>query len=554
MLTPFEKDNNTTTTYAECIAFYKDLEALYEHIQVKQYGMTDVGIPLHEIVLAKQNHFNPEINKSEGKAILFINNGIHPGEPEGIDASMLLTRNILQYEDWNAVLDHITIVIIPVYNIDGSLLRGAHSRANQNGPDAYGFRGNAQHLDLNRDFIKCDSRNAQSFNTLFCKWDPHVFVDNHTSNGADYQHIMTLIATQADKLEPAQSQFLRNTMLPQLYASMEKSGWPMCPYVNSEDTPDKGIYGFLDSPRYSTGYAALHHCIGFMPETHMLKSYQQRVFATFTLLEHFMRFVSAHATTLIDVKQQSIQTYQIKNETAIDWKMDKTKFDSIPFLGYEAEYHTSKVTGLQRLSYNRKKPYSKQIPYYNHFLASKNITIPKYYVVPQAYQAVIDRLRWNQVEMIKLETDTSLSATFYRLESVKSPSQAYEGHFPLQIKELKTLQTQKLYYKGDLLIPTDQMKKRYIIETLEPQAPDAFFVWNFFDGVLNQKEYFSDYVFEDIAAELLEKDLDLKTKFEQWKSANQSANAYTQLMFIYQHSSYYEKGHKLYPVAKVFEE
>ena len=100
------------------------------------------------------------------------------------------------------------IVIIPVYNVGGALNRGSYSRANQNGPEAYGFRGNARNLDLNRDFIKCDSRNARSFNRLFNQWKPDVFVDTHTSNGADYQYVMTLISTQKDRLGGALGEFL----------------------------------------------------------------------------------------------------------------------------------------------------------------------------------------------------------------------------------------------------------------------------------------------------------------------------------------------------------
>ena len=85
---------------------------------------------------------------------------------------------------------------IPVYNVDGALSRQDTSRVNQNGPEAFGFRGNARHLDLNRDFIKADSLNARTFAQVFTRWDPDVMVDTHTSNGADYQHVVTLIATQ----------------------------------------------------------------------------------------------------------------------------------------------------------------------------------------------------------------------------------------------------------------------------------------------------------------------------------------------------------------------
>ncbi|MEJ7778111.1 MAG: M14 family zinc carboxypeptidase [Daejeonella sp.] len=251
-LTPFElnKNRNTTATYQEVISFYKELDVKYDGMQMLEYGPTDIGKNLHLIILSKGKIFNPEEIRSQNKIVLLINNGIHPGEPEGIDASMMMVRDMLSK---NTLPDDVVICIIPVYNIDGMLNRGM-SRVNQNGPESYGFRGNYQNLDLNRDFIKTDSKNSMSFQEIFNTWQPEVFVDNHTSNGADYQYVMTLIHPQKDKLHPVLSEYTTGRMLPALYQDMKKSGYEMIPYVNSvEETPDEGITGFLESPRYSEG-------------------------------------------------------------------------------------------------------------------------------------------------------------------------------------------------------------------------------------------------------------------------------------------------------------
>ena len=174
-------------------------------------------------------------------------------------------------------LENLVIIVIPIYNIGGALNRNSTTRANQNGPESYGFRGNAQNLDLNRDFIKCDSKNARTFNQIFTEWQPDVFIDNHTSNGADYQYTLTLIPTQHNKLDPNLAAYLYDEMLPRLYKDMAKTDYEMTPYVYARNTPDEGIAEFLDLPRYSSGYAALFNTISFMPETHMLKPFKGRV-------------------------------------------------------------------------------------------------------------------------------------------------------------------------------------------------------------------------------------------------------------------------------------
>jgi len=155
--------------------------------------------------------------RKQDKRVLLINNGIHPGEPEGIDASMMLARDLLK---GNKIPANVVICIIPLYNIDGSHNRTSTSRANQNGPLAYGFRGNSRNLDLNRDFIKTDSKNSASFQQIFNTWNPEVFVDTHTSNGSDYQYTMTLIPTQKDKLNQVLSTYLTGQMVPSLYKEM----------------------------------------------------------------------------------------------------------------------------------------------------------------------------------------------------------------------------------------------------------------------------------------------------------------------------------------------
>ena len=112
----------------------------------------------------------------------------------------------------------------------------------------------------------------------------------------------------------------------------------------------------------------------------------------------------------------------------------------------------------------------------------------------------------------------------------------------------------KIYYKGDYIIPTDQIAVRYLVETLEPEAPDSFFAWNFFDGILQRKEYFSDYLFEDTAHHLLTADPVLKMEFERKKATDPefAKNAGTMLSYLYSKSAFSEPNFKIYPIARCF--
>jgi hypothetical protein len=553
-LTPFEKDSNQTATYTETIAYYQSLAQKYpKWFRLTAIGMTDAGLPLHVGVMSFDGTFTPAQARQRQKLIFFVNNAIHPGEPEGVDATMMLIRDYLKNPSRQSVLKNLVLVFIPMYNIDGALNRGRISRINQNGPAAYGFRGNARNLDLNRDFIKADSKNAQTFNQIYASWSPHVFMDNHTSNGADYQYTMTLIATQKDKLNSYLAEYQQHALLPRLNKDMKAKGWDLIPYVNFEEKVEGGLMAFPDLPRYSSGYAALHNAIGFIPETHMLKPFPQRVKSTYDLMECLIRIASDDHQKILAARAKAETDVQTRTQFDLSWTLDTTRKETIAFKGFESGYKPSEVSGLPRLYYDRTKPYEKTIPYFPHYKATQSVARPAYYVIPQAYSAVIDRLKWNGVKMTAFARDTLLEAEYYYITDYKSSPNPYEGHHLNREVKVEKRNLQLPYHKGDVVIPTNQPAARYIIETLEPQATDSFFAWNFFDGILNQKEYFSAYVFEDVAAEVLKKNPELRKKLEERKAADPAfaASAAAQLDFVYRNTEYFEPTFRRYPVARV---
>jgi hypothetical protein len=545
--TPYEQSNfKETATYDQIIKFYEALDAQYEQAKLLTVGTTDVVKPLHLLVLSANKNFEPQANQ----LTFLINNGIHPGEPEGIDASMMWARDLLQK---NALPPNVLLCIVPVYNVGGCLNRGV-SRPNQNGPNSYGFRANARNYDLNRDFLKTDTQDSESWQRLFQQYKPHIVVDNHTSNGADYQHAMTYFPTQKDKFNPAVSAFFTQTFKPALDAQLTAQGFQPVPYVNAFGaTPETGYQGFNDGPRYSSGYGALFNCQTFVVELHMLKDYPTRVNGTYAFMEITLQLAQKHAATLLKNKQQADAAVCQQTDFPLSWKLDRSVVDSIAFKGYAAKYKPSEVSGQTRLYYDHNEPFTKQIPFYDHFVPELSVQKPKAYVLPQSWKRAAELLKINGVALKPLLTDTELEVEVYYIEDYKSPAKPYEGHYNHTGVVLRKT-TQKIrFLKGDYLIETNQTSNRYIVETLEPQAPDSFFAWNFFDSVLSQKEGFSAYVFEDIAADLLLKNPTLKQQLEEKKKADEAfaKNGAAQLTFVYQNSPYFEATYARYPVYRL---
>lgn len=551
-LTPFEqsKDKNRTATYAQVMDWYKAQAAKYPQMKLISYGTTDVGKPLTLVILSKDKVFDPKLIKKQNKRVLLINNGIHPGEPEGIDASMMLTRDLLKN---NQLPKDVVLCFIAVYNIDGCLNRGV-SRISQNGPESYGFRGNYRNLDLNRDFIKADSRNALAFMQILNTWNPEVFLDNHTSDGADYQYVMTLIETQKDKQNPILADYTAHTLSPELYKRMKQSGFEMIPYVESEKgTPDSGIVSFLETPRFATGYTSQHNIISYITESHMLKPFDKRVYSTYDFMQHLIDIVQRDHQLIGDLKHKADEQVKAQKTFALNWELDEEHYDTISFKGYAAGHKPSEISGLPRLYYDRTKPWTKTIKYYDNYRASSTVEKPLAYVIPQAWEKIIDLFKLNNVTMRQLTHDTTLNLQIYYIADFKTSTRPYEGHYLHSNVKLNAVQMPVKFYTGDYVVYTNQPLNRYIVETLEPQGVDSFFAWGFFDSVLDQKEHYSDYVFEDIAADLLKKDPTLRKKLDDEKARNPqlAASARAQLNFVYINSPFFEKTYQRYPVGRI---
>ena len=553
--TPFESGNqNQTTTLAQCIAFYQRLAQDFPAVlQWFQIGMSDGGVPIHAGVVTADGVFDREQLKRAGRPVFFNNNGIHPGEPEGIDACMALVRDFCTDPARRAQLHDTVFLFIAAYNVDGCLDRGDSSRVNQVGPEAFGFRANTRNLDLNRDFIKCDTLEAQAFNRFFCAWDPEVMVDTHTSNGADYAYTMTLIHTETDKLGGGLGDFLRETMVPAIYAQMDARGWPTCPYVHPVlESPDQGIEHMLDSARFSTGYAALHHTIGFMPETHMLKPFADRYAATRALVETVLQFTIHNGKHIQALRRQARDDGQSAQRWPVLWRIDYDRPASFRFRGYKAVHQPSTLGHYLRLAYDRSQPWEQDIAVYQRCAVVATVAAPRAYLIPQAWREVAERLQWNGVQVDRVIQDQELQARVYQVDSVTSRATPYEGRLFHDGVVLSTRQTTVQARAGDYLVALDQPRARYAIETLEPLGHDSFFRWGFFNSILEKKERFSTYLFEDTAAEMLAAEPELRRAFVQWKADHPQllADQEAVLGFLFaQGQRFHEPSWRRYPVA-----
>ncbi|MFM8597260.1 MAG: M14 family zinc carboxypeptidase [Flavobacteriales bacterium] len=554
-----EWSGNTTPTYPELISHLQALDKQHKEIKLFNMGPSDYGLPIYLCVINGAKDSLKTFEKARNNTTILINNAIHAGEPDGVNACLLWLEQWIRAGKPTKSRDGMdlpVIAFIPAYNVGGMMNRTTKSRANQNGPEAYGFRGSAKNLDLNRDFIKMDASNSFTFTRIFHALDPDIFIDNHVSNGADYPYTLTYISSMKERLAPSMQKLTYESCIPILKEYCQMGNFELFPYVELKgETPESGIVAFNDLPRYAMGYASLFHSLSFTVETHMLKPFPERVQATLSFMNSMIAYCIDHSSEIESARNTAKNWAKSQTTYRFNFQLNEKQNETIRFKGYQDIYPEHPITGLKQLGYDRTQPYEKYIPYYNHYEAKDSISIPKYYIIGGQETAIIERLKSNQIQysVIDASSAKSTQVNSFVIKDFKAPSKPYEGHFKLQQIQLEKQLFQLELKPGDILIPCQQEKALFIHAVLQPLTEDSYLSWNFFDSYLQQKEYFSPYVFKEQIAAILEAQPKLKEAYEKRKQldVNFADSEWEQLYFIYQNSPYFEASFMRLPVFEV---
>jgi hypothetical protein len=443
-----------------------------------------------------------------------------------------------------------------VYSVGGLLYQDRWHRTNQTGPDNPGYRGNYKNLDLNRDFVKLETENARSFVKLFRRWDPDVFLDTHTTNGSDHQYVITYLPAQHNSMPKPVGDFFAGTMIPAMFEKMRSTPYELIPYAEWDvASPENGIANYVQTPRYSTGYALLFHSLPQMIENHCYKPYPDRVRSIYHFILKLVEFTWENGDRISEVRAESKELVKTQKEFALDYRIDSSKYRTVEYKGYRLGYDKSPLTGEPRQIYDYNNPFTVQgVPVYDDYLPGKVVKAPEYYLVPQAWSEVIDRLKINGVRMERLERDTVMTVEVYYIDSLVRATQVSNGHlFHERFTTRKEIQSIP-YYAGDYLVPVNQESNYFIVNQLEPEGPDSYFRWNFFDPCLEDREWFSPHpVLEDRIAEYLSETPASRKMLDEAIAANPSMarDRAAQMFFVYTRCGLANKWVNRYPVARV---
>ena len=435
-----------------------------------------------------------------------------------------------------------------------------YMRINQNGPDEMGFRGNANYLNLNRDYMKADAPETRAWLGLWNEWNPDFFIDCHVTDGADFQYNVTYEYAHFQEASPLLKNWMDEHFDGKVVPKIESEGNVLTHYVEFAGREvTGGIATFIATPRFATGYTPLRNRIGLLIETHSLKPYRSRVRGTYDTLRYTIEGIAATKASLLDANKKADEetvergkTYDPNRQYPLTLAVTD-KSTPHAFKGVEYKVEDSPISGGKMIAYGT-APLNITIPRFDEGKVVTSVDPPLYYIVPVEWADVINVLKIHGVKLDTLKKPLTIEVESYKLTQPKWATASFEGRInvtckPERIKETRT------FPAGSVIVPMAQETADVAIHLLEPAGPDSFVTWGFFNAVFEQKEYGEGYVIEKLAREMLAKDPNLQKEFdERLKDPNFAKNPRARLNFFYEHSPYFlNQKVGIYPVGRILQ-
>ncbi|WP_426800877.1 M14 family metallopeptidase [Xanthomonas campestris] len=546
-----------TGRFDEVIALCDAFAQRYpQAVRCISFGTTPEGRPMKALVVSTSGALDAASAAQRALPVVLVQGGIHAGEIDGKDAGFLALRELLDGTAGKGVLDKVVWIFVPVFNVDGHERFGAWNRPNQRGPEQMGWRTTAQNLNLNRDYVKADAPEMQAMLRLVQQWDPLMYVDLHATDGAQFEHD---VSVQVEPVHAGDAALRKDgtRWRDAVIADLAKQGSLPLPYYPSlvrEDDPSSGFADDVSPPRFSHGYFLLRNRFGMLVETHSWKQYPVRVRVTRNAIVSVLQQAARHGTQwLADAHAAD------RRASALAGHVEPLSYAAGPgtrtvaFRGYAYTRTPSPVSGALMTRYDEHTPQIWKVPLRDQIAPDVTVEAPRGgYLVPAAQAALVaDTLRLHGITFQTLTQAGDRAVQSFRADTATFAARSNEGHQGLTVSGQWRAETRAVP-AGALFVPIAQPKARLVMAILEPQAPDSLLQWGLFNLAFERKEYMEDYVAEDVAREMLARDPALKAQFEQRLASDPAfaADPQARLEFFYRLHPSWDERYRLYPVLR----
>jgi murein tripeptide amidase MpaA len=537
-----------------CTAF---AAAWPKQVRCVEFGKTPEQRPLLALVVSGDGTLTAAAARAKARPVVLMQGGIHAGEIDGKDAGFQALREILQGTVLPGVLNRVTWVFVPVFNVDGHERVSRANRPNQTGPEEVGWRVTSQNLNLNRDYVKAEAPEMQAMLRLLNEWDPILYADLHVTDGAQFEHDVSFNVTPTlagDAGLRAAANGLLRTLLRTL---TEQGSLPLdfYPSLNRTDDPASGFAVDVGLPRFSHEYWGGRRRIGVLVETHSWKPYPVRVRITRHSIIAMLDAAAASGASWREAATAADDRATRAGGTPVVLAYQATEHSRpVEFRGYAYRREPSPVSGALVTRYDPSTPQIWRVPLFDQVAPSVTVDAPRGgYVVPAGYASLVAaKLALHGIESrVIAAAAPDLAVQAFRATKVTLGTSTFEGRTPARLEGNWAAETRSVP-AGSLFVPIAQPNAWLLMMLLEPSAGDSLASWGFFNVAFERREYMEGYVAEQWAREAMAKDAELREAFEKRLAEDPAfvRDPAARLDFFYRRHPAFDERFNLYPVYR----
>ncbi len=486
LLTKAERTGYTqTATHAEVMDLARRLADRSPRVHLAELGRSVEGRELPLLVVADPPVATPEEAKASGKVVALLIGNIHAGEVCGKEALMMLARE-LAFADEPGVLKSVIVCIAPIYNADGNERMEPGNRPGQVGPERMGVRPNAQGFDLNRDFMKAEAPETQALIRFLRRWDPHVFVDTHTTNGSAHRYVLTYSGPKHPAGDAELIRWVRDGMLPRVTETLrETKGHETFFYGNFEDDHTKWT-SFPAEPRYSTNYVGLRNRIAILSEAYSYAPFKDRVIATLDFCRAIVEDAAARKDEIVKLLREVDRRASRAGESPQDDDLVAVRTRAAPLgekaavKGFEMEQRDGR-----RVATEQPKDYECEL--WLDYESELAVRRPWAYLIPPHLSVVVESLKRHGITVEELREDAELDAERLRIDSIERADRPFQGHRMTRVTASAEAVAPRIE-AGTAIVRTAQPLGPLAVLLLEPMSEDGLTLWNALDDGLRLGE------------------------------------------------------------------
>ena len=501
LLTVAERSDWTSTaTYDQTIALCAELDRRSDLVSLTFMGETEEGRRIPMLIVGDPPHATASAARRAGKLVVLLVANIHAGEVCGKEAFPMLVRDLALDPDstlHRAILDSMTLLVVPIYNADGNERFALTNRPGQVGPvNGMGVRENARGLDLNRDYVKARARETRAMLDLLTKWNPDLIFDSHTTNGSYVRYALTYAAPQNPAGHHDPMLFVRDTMLPEVARRVkERAGYDTFFYGNlNRDRTEWETYDAL--PRFGGNHHGLRNRMSVLLEAYSYASYRDRVLATLEFTRESLAFAAERAEDIrilnARAERETIEKgRRLDDRDEIPIRSRLAAFERpVTILAHEpvedrAAMRESVVQSALRGEVpDLGAPVDLDVRHMGKYEPLLSVRRPLEYAIPPGNEEVIDTLRAHGIMVDAVTVPRVVTSEVYTIDFVERAEREYQGVRGVLV-DATARTTATPIGQGWHVVRMSQPLGTLAAYLLEPESEDGLTHWGFFDDSLS---------------------------------------------------------------------